>query len=198
MSRNTKIILGVVAGLIVVCLCGVAAVFGVSLFTAGQVVKNVSQNMSTDPQAVNADMAKIADAQMPSGFTGAYSMELMGMALVGYNGSDGHSHIMMMQFPNSMNISTEEMQRQMDQMAGSTGNYNYGDAQMKVVDQFDVTVRGEDVTAVVSEGQSGDGKTIKQIMVPFTGKGGPAMLLYVAPSDSFDQQMIEDFLTSMQ
>ena len=115
MSRTTKIILGIVAGLVVVCLCAVGAFFLFGGWATRQVAQMVDQGASSDPQEVNASAITIVDFTLPPGYQPEYSMQLLGITIVGYSGGATQDHIMLMQFPASLNLDPEEMERQMKQ-----------------------------------------------------------------------------------
>jgi len=195
MSRNTKIILAVVGALVAICLCVGAAALAISAWTASKVVNMAEQNISSKPEEINASAAAIADFDLPQGFTPDYGMSLMGISLVGY--SAGDQHIMLMQFPAGMNVSAEEMQRQMQQ-AMQNQKYSYMNADLKVVEQKTVTIRGEENTLTVYEGKEGSGSAFRQVSVPFQGKSGTALLVIAGDAGTWDQAMVDNFIASIR
>ncbi len=197
MSRNTKIVVGVVVGLLLLCACGVAAFLGIGMFTAGKAVSFVNNNISSEPEEVNANLGRIADVEPPQGFTPTAGVNIMSMTLVGYNGPDERSQLMLIQFPAGANLNIEEMQKQMQRIAGSNTPMNTN-LEMKVIDETEVTVRGQTVPAYISEASDDGGRTFNQMTVKFDGKVGPTLLVYGAPADAFDPAAIEDWLASMK
>ncbi|MFM8319704.1 MAG: hypothetical protein ACKOC5_02230 [Chloroflexota bacterium] len=199
MTRNTKIILGVLAGLVLVCLCGVGAAFGLGLFGMKKAVDFASQNVVTDAQDVDAVAAKIAGFDLPEGFSSEFGMSLMGFDMVGYQGSDEHSHIMFIQFPPQVDMDAQQMEEQLKQALQNNGQYNSGDTQMEYVDSFDVTIKGQTVTAAVAEGKSGaDGAPFRQATAVFESSSGKALVLYIAPASAWDQATVEAFFGSIR
>lgn len=196
MNRNTKIILGIVGGLLLVCLCGGAVMAGMGLFAANKAVDFAAQNMTNDPQKIADLGGKIAAFDAPEGFTGDFGMDLMGMTLVGYTGSDGNSHLFLIQFPASANLTAEEMERQLNQ-AMQSQQTGYSNQNLKVIENREVTVKGQKTTANIAEG-SGNGGAFRQLSVAFQGNGGPALLVYNVPVDSWDDAAIDDLLASIQ
>jgi hypothetical protein len=196
MSRNTKIILGILAGLVVVCICAVGGLFAAGLFAAHKAVDLASKNITSNPGEIEAIARRIVAFELPQGYHPEYGMSIMGYSLVGFSSSDGHSHIMMMQFPASSNLTPEEMEAQMHQ-ATQGQSYTFGRQEMQVVEQRDITVRGEAATATIAEG-TGNGETFRQLSVVFDGDDGPVLLVYSARVNEWDQAAIENLLASIQ
>ncbi len=196
MNRNTKIILGIVGGLVLVCICGAAVALGGGLFAANKAIDFAAQNMTNDPQKI-ADLGdQIASFDAPEGFKGEFGMDLMGMTMVGYTGADQQSHIFMIQFPANTNLSVEEMERQLNQ-AMQSQQTGYGNQEMKVIENREVTVKGQKTTANIAEG-SGNNGTFRQLSVAFNGNGGPALLVYNVPAATWDDTAVDDLLASIQ
>ncbi len=196
MSRNTKIILGVLAGLVLVCMCGAGVLAATGLFAAKKVVDVAGQNITSNPAEVEAIAGRIAAYELPQGFNPDYAMDIMGYSLVGFKGDDNHSHIMLMQFPASANLSVEEMEKQMQQ-ATQSREYTYGTQELKVVETRDVTIKGQPATATIAEGKGGE-EDFRQLSVAFAGNGGPALLVYAARMSAWDDAAVDAFLASIQ
>jgi hypothetical protein len=71
-------------------------------------------------------------------------------------------------------------------------------SRMTVIEKPVVNVRGQEVTAVISDGVNSENETYRQIMVVFQGKGGPALLVYSVPVDNWDQETVTNLLASIQ
>jgi hypothetical protein len=192
MKTMVKIILGLVAGSIVLCL--VAAVAGFSLFGLGGRV--LARSMETNPEKIASVGSSIADYTLPEGFKSAFATELMDFTVAGYNGSDGHSHIFLMQLPQSLTLDETTIQRQMQQ-AVPADQYSRPE-RMVVVDHLVANIRGEMVPVVVSEGTNHDGQAYRELNALFQGKNGQALINISAPTDSWDQTMVDEFLASIR
>lgn len=152
----------------------------------------VSTGEEADDQA-----GEIADFQVPAGFTPEFSMNVADMLMLGYNHSDGRSHIFLMQAPESANITAEEMEQQLRQ-ALSTAQ---GQDSPTITDGREVTltILGQEVTGVVGNGvSSSDNTTYRVLTVPFNGKGGPAILMYERPEAGWNQTEADDFIASFK
>ena len=71
-------------------------------------------------------------------------------------------------------------------------------SRMTVIDNPVVNVRGQEVTAVISDGVNSENETYRQVMVGFQGKGGPALLVYSVALDNWDQESVMTLLSSIQ
>ena len=105
MTRNTKIVLGIVAGLLLLCLCGGGATF----FLLGAAGRMIARNVVTDPADVAAIADGIAEYQLPAGWREQYGMRFLGFSLVAYAPADSRGHIMLMQFPTSVGLDQATM-----------------------------------------------------------------------------------------
>lgn len=193
MSKNTKIILGIVAGLVV--LCGIACVvLALSFGLIGrQVAKQVSSGVSEDPQKVQAAAQQIADFDLPAGFTPQTSLDLLGFKMVAYTASSEKNYLILMQMPTTMEINEttiQQFEQQMEKQSGRQIN------NLHTVDSRQLTIRGKPAQEITQEGSDDSGATIRQMMVIFEGKGGnTAMLVAGGPADQFKQS---DFDTMVQ
>lgn len=192
MSRNTKIILGILAALVVLCLCIAGGFAAFTIFAANK----AGQAIDMDPAQVEAQAGAIAGFDLPAGFEPAVSMDLLGMKMAGYNSSDERSHIFLMQFPASMQLSSDDMQKQIERAMNSS-QQNYGDLEMKVVETRDVTIKGNQEQATISEGEGSNG-SYRQLAVMFEGNGGQAFLIYMTPTENWDDAEVDAFLASFR
>lgn len=152
--------------------------------------------ISTGDDAANR-AGDIADFTVPPGFTPGFSMNVADMVMIGYKHSDGRSHIFIMQAPESADITAEEMEQQLRQ-ALSTAQ---GQDSPTITDGKEValTIRGQDVTGVVGNGvSSSDDTSFRILTAPFTGKGGPAILIYQRPEADWSQTEADDFIASFK
>ncbi len=186
MSKTSKIILGVAAGILVLCLCA-AATWPLALRSGGQALASASES---NPANIAKIAAMIADFTVPSSFEGAMGMHLLGFSVVGYNGQDEHSHIYLAQVPDSIHVDPASLERQVSPRADRP-------ARMQVVERGEVSIRGALVPYEISEGTNGDGLAYRELSAIFQGKGGQALVNISSPSASWDQAMVDSFLASI-
>lgn len=153
--------------------------------------------ISTGEEA-GAKAAQIAEFDVPAGFSPQVGMDMGGMVMVGYNNADESSHIFIIQAPESANMTTADLEQSLrDALASSGGT---GAAETVTAEEIALTIRGEQVTGTIGNGtsQGGEGPTVRVLTVPFTGDGGPALLLYQTPESEWDQAEVDAFLASFR
>ena len=142
-------------------------------------------------QVANA-AAEIADFDLPAGYRPEFSASLEGYTLVSYNPGDGHSHLYLIQ--SEKESDGEKLGSMMDQIA--PGSYD-PQTRMAIIETRPVTVRKQEVTLVISEGVTSEGETYRQVMVPFQGKGGPALVTLSEPVERWSQESVDAFIASI-
>jgi hypothetical protein len=158
----------------------------------------ITESIQTDPTQAAAVAGDIATWDVPPGY------EQVGMDFFGFNmvfleeqnSPAGGQLIMIMQFPRESNIDEEQMEQQMNRAMGS--QFNRQGLDLKLVDQTTATIRDEEVTLNIREGSDSEGNQLRQMTGVFTGNGGPALLMVIAPQDRWDQELIDTFIQSIQ
>jgi len=192
MSRGLKIAL-VVLAVILFCCC--VAGLGATLLGA----RLFGRAIITDPGRAEAIGHEIAEYELPPGYDEMFAMNVVGIKMVAIGPTTPTPEsmvIMLMQFPASLEISREEMERQMEQaLARQTG---LGSAEMRVVGQEQVTIKGEPVTLTIREGAAEDGRRLRQATGLFQGRGGPTMLMVMGEATAWDQPLLDRFIASIR
>ena len=192
MNNTVKIILGITAGIVILCLCG--AVSGLLLFRSTGWV--LSETFNTDANEVENVSGSIADYTVPAGFGEAYTTQVAGFSMVSYTGDDNHRHIYFFQLPAGIQVDQAEIERQL-QDAAPEDSQRWVD-RMEVVDRQPATICGQDVTLVTSEGLNHDKQPFRQVSAMFQGRGGQALVVFSAPVVAWDQAVVDEFLASIQ
>lgn len=190
MTKQTKIIIGIVAGILVLCLITCVAAF-LFLRIAGS---RVSESVAQDPVAVETTVNEIVDFDLPAGFQPQSSLDLLGMKMAMYQNDANNNFMVVMQLPIAAGQDTiEQMQQAFERNTGR----NFSN--MKVIEQRDLTVRGQPAKMIISEGLEGESNTpIRQMLVAFEGSGGTAMITVFGPSDSWDQDTYDRMVESIR
>ena len=141
--------------------------------------------------------AEIAQFELPAGFSPEAGVSLAGTTMVTYSHSDGRSHIFLIQAPGSSGMTAAQVEQSLrDSLASSQGA---GAVEMQDTEEVPLTIRGEQVTGLMGTGQSSsDNTSYSALTVPFTGDGGPALLMIQRPTDSWDQAEVDTFLASFE
>jgi hypothetical protein len=186
------VILGILAGLVLICVCAGVGAF-LMFRSTGQILAN---SFETDPAKVGEVSAEIADYTLPAGFSQSYATSLVDFSMVAHTGEDGNSHIYFFQMPAGVKLDQAEIERQMRQTIQNEKGYQR--VKMQVVDRQAATIRGQDVELVVSEGINHTGDAYREVSGLFQGKGGQALVVVSHPVESWDWETVNDFIASIQ
>jgi hypothetical protein len=159
---------------------------GITACTASEIF-----NMSANQVIERA--AEIVDFDLPPGYSPDFSAQLMGYTVVSFRPPSQGSHLFLIQSNGEADI---------DQLAGMLEQLVPGEtdprARTTVSETRPINVRGQETTLVITEGINSNSETYRQAMVPFEGKGGPALLVLSAPFTSWDQEKVDSFITSIE
>jgi len=196
MSRTSKIVIGVIVGLIV--LCGCCCLAG-SIATPMMLGPLMEQAASTteNPQEIAQIAGRIIDYDLPAGYGEEFAMSFFGFDIVAFTRDDSSGNIIIiMQMPEMFGLDPDEMMREMERSLQQQTGQEIGNLQY--VDTIQTTIRDQNVTLTVQEGTDANGTTIRQITGVFEGENGIAMLMIVGPSQTWDQQTVDEFLSSLR
>jgi hypothetical protein len=147
------------------------------------------------PADVSTSAARIAEFSLPEGYQPEMAADLGGYSIVMYNSGDGHSHLYLVQAPESKDLS----QAKLEEMLGQTQSGKKDRAtRMTVVEKRAASIRGQESTLVISEGTNSDGDPYRQVTAAFQGKGGPALLVMSEPTSRWDDARVNQLIASIQ
>lgn len=149
--------------------------------------------LNTGAEQVTSAAAEIADFELPAGYSADFTARLMGYTVAAFNPGDGHSHLYLIQSENEED--GKHLESMLDQVAPASSDPQTG---MTVLETRPLTVRGDATTLVISEGTNSEGNTYRQAAVTFQGKGGPALLVFSQPTESWDPATVDALLASIQ
>lgn len=194
MSRNAKIAIGAFGGLLLLCMCACVGAFVLLPRVAGPILE---QSFSEDPAVAQEAAGEIATFDLPPGYEGAFSMNMLGFNLAAFSTDTGEPVIMLMQFPGSAQLDSQEMEEQM--RSAMDQQFSNDSIQLQEVGSETVTIRGEETTLVIREGMDEENQVaMRQVSGTFQGNGGPAMLMIVGPVDLWDESQIDAFIDSIR
>jgi hypothetical protein len=193
MTRQTKIILGVVGAVVVLCL-GICVVGGLFVNRMG---KNVQADLKPNPEKAAQAASEIADLTPPPGFQANTSVKFLGYTFVIYENSQSQANtLILMQMPVRQEINDttiEQMKQAMERQSGRRMN------NVQMLETRSLTIRDHPAMLVVQEGTYGENEiTIRQLMVYFQGKDGLAMLMVSMPSAEWDQAAFDAMVKSIK
>ncbi|MCP4419293.1 MAG: hypothetical protein GY805_21985 [Chloroflexi bacterium] len=192
MSRNTKIVVGIIAGIVGLC----CLIVIVGFLVLPRMFSNFAD--SVDDPAAAADVAEsIVDYKLPSGYEEEGAMNFLGFRMAFISGRSESSMIMLAEFPAALAGDEEQMQEQMrDAFANQSGTQS---SNLEYVDSDELTINGADATIATYEGTDDRGNSMRQLIGVFeTKSGNPGMLMVFGSLDSWDGDGIGSFLDSLE
>ena len=195
MSRNMKIILGIVGG-IVVC-CSLSIIVGIVVLP--RVATNFfEESFIEDPEQAASVMEEIIDYELPAGYVEEGGMSFFGIDMVFASAPTvGEGVIMIMSFPEALASDEEEMQSQMEQ--AFRRQMGRQDMHLVYKGTEDAVINGESAVLSIYEGTDENGVDVRQMTGIFQTKGSaPGMLMIFGTLDSWEEQGFEDFIASME
>ncbi len=145
------------------------------------------------PEQNASAAAKIADFNVPAGFAPEFAVEVHGYVAVSYKGPGGPSHLYLIQTDNEAD--GEELENMLAQLAPGASDPQ---TRMTVIENRNATVRGQQVTVVISAGLNSDQVQYREATVVFHGKGGPALLVFSDSAERWSQEALDTLLGSIQ
>ena len=190
MSESKKLWIGLGVVLVLCCCTAGMAYFGLRQFGKG--IQNAANG---DPTSVAQIQVQIAGFDIPPGYQ-PFAMHIFNydMVTLAPENSGGGMMIMLIQLHGLGAASREQTELQLRQIAAQQ-NSQPGTS-MQVVDTHEEVIRGETVTVTVSEGQY-ESLTMRQWTTIFAGNKGPTMLMVQGAVESWDDQLLEDFIKSI-
>jgi hypothetical protein len=192
MSRNTKIVVGIIGGIVAVCcLLGIIAAL-----VLPRMFEDFAEGF--DDPAAGAEVAQsIVDYDLPAGYQEQGTMNLLVMQMALITGPDEDTVIMLAEFSDFFTGNEEDMQQQMqDAFANQTGSHN---ANLEFVSSEETTINDAAATLATYEGTDAQGNEVRQVIGVFESKdGSPAMLMIFGDLNNWDDSGINQFIDSLE
>ena len=192
-TKEPKILAIAFAVIGVICCCmGGFGIWGVNQM--GNRMEDLSNN---DPTAIAQVQDKIASFDVPPGYdVNGFSMLIYDTLYLASQPPDGRPSITLMQYNNGFaSVNRQQMEQSLRQSAEQQNSQR--GLSMQVVENFETIIREETVTVTVSEG-SFEGYVIRQWMTLFDGNNGLVIMLAQGPVETWDDQLLEEFLASIE
>ncbi len=196
MSRNTKIVVGIVGGLVVLCCISVGIIAYLLPRFAEDFVEN---NVTDDADRASEVGQSMLDYELPASLEEEGAMSVLGMTwvIIAPQSGGGSSAIMLMEFPESLAGDEDAMQDQMnDAFSQQTGQQG---TQMEFVGTEEVVINDNKTVLTTFEGDDGNGTAVRQITGVFeTKEGNTGMLMVFGGIDDWETGGAEEFLNSIR
>ncbi|MCB8944192.1 MAG: hypothetical protein H6658_10600 [Ardenticatenaceae bacterium] len=196
MTRTTKIVIGIVGGLLALCCLGAVALV---LIVPTAIERFAENNFTDDPERASEVGQSIVNYDLPAGMQEEGAMGFAGMKMVFFTaGEQDNAVVMLMQFPTTLQMDEDDMQQQMEQYMQQQGNQQQLN-NLEVVSVDEVVINDQNTSLTTFEGTDENGNAFRQITGVFVSKeGGPAMLMAMGPITSWEQTDIDEFIDSLK
>ena len=154
---------------------------------------STTDKINLNSQEVAGAASKIADFDLPDGYTADFTASLMGYSIAAFNPGDGNSHLYLIQSENEAD--GEKLAEMLEQLAPGTTD---SQPEMTILESRTVTLRGEEAKLLISEGFNHENVNYRQATAAFHGKGGPALLVLSEPVNQWNPETLESLLTSIR
>jgi hypothetical protein len=140
------------------------------------------------------DIRKVADKitgySLPAGYREEFALDVLGYQLVNLQGQTPNCHIYLAQATADIDIDLTALHNQ------NRAKDDRNPRGVRMVETRTVSLRGQEVSMLVSEGINSENQPYRQILALFEGRGGPAAVNLSAPIDVWDWEQVDEFLAS--
>jgi hypothetical protein len=200
MSRNAKIGIGVVIGILGMCACVCLAGFaGLGLYGD----RILEQMAVQDPQQARQQAAAMMEYDLPPGFSEQGLVNFItGKMLVIHDAPAGSQAsptavILITQLSSSAMLKSEQFREQFQ--AGLQQAMRGEDIAWRLVGKTTTAIRGQQVQIYTYEGEDEQGRTMRQMATDvFQGKTGLLFISIIGTAQDWRQDRLDAFLASIQ
>ncbi|MDI6697259.1 MAG: hypothetical protein QME21_19600 [Anaerolineales bacterium] len=200
MSRNAKIGIGVVIGVLGLCTCVCLAGFvGMGLYGD----RILEQMAVQDPQQARQQAAAMLDYDLPPGFNELGLVNfLTGKMLVIHDAPAGSQAgpsvvILVTQLSSSTMLESEQFRDQFQ--AGLQQAMQGQEIAWRLVSETTSAIRGQQVQVYTYEGEDEQGQAMRQMTTDvFEGKSGMLFITIIGTAQDWRQDRLDAFLASIQ
>lgn len=198
MSRNAKIGIGVVIGLVVACVFTCLGAVAVFTFAGDRLLEQI---MVEDPEQVRHQAEQIVDYKLPPGFTESGAMNFFTGKMVFIEGNTSADEgaevvILITELVSADMMDTQGFREQFQGQVQQAVQKQSVDWQL--VDENPITLGGEETWVYTFEGEGDDGSLMRQLTTDiFNGKSGVVFLTIIGAQAEWPQEHVDDFLASI-
>jgi len=191
MSESKKLLIGF--GIIIVICCCTA---GIAFFAFRLFGNRMESAVKGNPTSVAKAKEDIADFDIPAGYKPmSFNFLTYNMITLNPETSGSGMTIMLMQYTGVVSGSSEQMEEQLRRTIAQQNNQP--GTSMTIVDTHEEVIRGQTVTVTVSEGRY-QSFTMRQWSTVFKGNKGPTILMIQGIAETWDGQLLDDFIKSIK
>lgn len=198
MDKNTKIILGIIGGIILLCLfCSIAGYVGMNV--GGKYL--LEQMIIEDPAEVASLADQIADYNLPPGYQEQALVDFfVGKILMIGKGNNDQALsgplIMLFELPADIEMDQDEIRLRIELEMKQRLRADGWD--LILTEEKPAIIRNQEVTLLTYEGTDDTGQSLKQIFTTFNGKNGTIMLMIMGRANEWNSSEIDEFIKSIR
>ena len=182
------LLLGSVVTIILLCVLGSALTHRIRGYVYSLFLKD-------DPEYAAQVAHTMIDYDLPLGYREQSAMQVKTYYTLAIIASNDHpTNLITIQPASDLLINPEWGERSQERAAQEIGDLRY---QTHTVSVQDVLIRNQPSRLRMLEGQDEDGHDIRQALSAFTGKNGNVLVIIVGDIETWDQAMIDKFLSSI-
>jgi len=186
--RVVILLLGSVVTIILLCVLGSALTHRIRGYVYSLFLKD-------DPEYAAQVAHTMIDYDLPLGYREQSAMQVKTYYTLAIIASNDHpTNLITIQPASDLLINPEWGERSQERAAQEIGDLRY---QTHTVSVQDVLIRNQPSRLRMLEGQDEDGHDIRQALSAFTGKNGNVLVIIVGDIETWDQAMIDKFLSSI-
>ena len=186
--RVVILLLGSVVTIILLCVLGSALTHRIRGYVYSLFLKD-------DPDYAAQVAHTMIDYDLPLGYREQSAMQVKTYYTLAIIASNDHpTNLITIQPASDLLINPEWGERSQERAAQEIGDLRY---QTHTVSVQDVLIRNQPSRLRMLEGQDEDGHDIRQALSAFTGKNGNVLVIIVGDIETWDQAMIDKFLSSI-
>lgn len=209
MSSTAKVLLivGSLAGLLLLACCGGGVYFG---YKAKDAIQELAKNaISSDPAVIRQRTQEIVHIDIPEGFEPSHSLQFsmlnvtMKQVVYQRKGSDG-SMLMIMETNQPMHGANTKQQREqmlqaMRQQQGQQQGHLNDELNEEKSETREFTINGEKVPFEFIKGTGADNaRVFRQVVGVFRGKSGSVMVMLMVPEAEYDEPAVVRMIESIR
>ncbi len=190
MNESKKLLIGF--GVVLALCCCTA---GISYFTLREFGNRMEKAVNGDPTSIARVQVEIAEFDIPPGYKPfAINMFNYDMVTLTPDSSNSGMTIILMQYTGLVSGNSEQMEERLRRTVAQQNNQP--GASMQVVETQERVIREQTVTVTISEGQY-QTFTMRQWSTVFEGNKGPTILMVQGVVEAWDNQLLDDFIKSI-
>ena len=189
MSRNTKIVLGVLAGvLVLVCLCSASVAAGVALFTARA---RTAVSFGSQPPELVAERV----LAVPQGWRTDYTVHVGDVRVLGYRPANGDGHMIFAMLGPNTHADVDKLAEDITKM--TDGRYTWMRDEMTILERRSILIGDQEAELVISEG-TGTSGTWRQAIVGYQSDEGFTVAILGLPAGQWSDEAVDQFISSLR